>query len=52
MEATVTDITEKVKGKSSFVARLREEVGKVIVGQRFMIDRLLVGLLADGHILV
>ena len=31
---------------------LREEVGKVIVGQTYMMDRLLIALLADGHVLL
>jgi MoxR-like ATPase len=34
------------------VERLRAEIGKVIVGQQYMIDRLLVGMLANGHVLV
>jgi len=52
LEATVTEITERVKAQSSFVQRIMDEIGRVIVGQRFMIERMLVGLLADGHILV
>ena len=31
------------------IGLLREEVGKVVVGQRYMIDRILIGLLANGH---
>ncbi len=45
-------IDEKVKAGSAFVYRLREEIGKVIVGQRYVVDRLLVGLLSNGHILI
>ncbi len=48
----ITAINEKVKKESSFVEALRMELGKVIVGQRYLIERLLVGLLANGHILI
>lgn len=48
----ITAINEKVKEESSFVAPLRAELEKVIVGQRYMLDRLLVGLLANGHLLL
>ena len=45
-------INEKVKEASSFVKSLVQEIEKVIVGQRYLIDRLLVGLLANGHVLL
>ncbi len=45
-------INEKVAEESKFVHALVEEVEKVIVGQKYLIQRLLVGLLANGHILV
>ena len=48
----VASINEKVKQASSFVNELREEVGKSIIGQREMVDRLILALLADGHILL
>jgi MoxR-like ATPase len=43
---------ERIREASAFVYRLREEIGKVIVGQRYVVDRLLVGLLSNGHVLV
>lgn len=43
---------EKIKEQSVFIDRLRGEVGKVIVGQQQMLDRLLIGLLSNGHILL
>ncbi len=52
MSLTVESIRRTVEAKSRFVARLRREIGAVIVGQQYMIDRLLVGLLANGHVLV
>ncbi len=45
-------INEKVKEASSFVKDLVREIEKVIVGQKYLIDRLLVGLLANGHVLL
>jgi MoxR-like ATPase len=45
-------IQEKINQESAFVARLIDEVGRAIVGQRHMIERLLIGLLADGHVLM
>jgi MoxR-like ATPase len=48
----VRAIGEKVRNESAFVAKIREQVGRVIIGQRAMLDRLLVGLLANGHVLL
>lgn len=43
---------EKIKKTSAFIDDIYHELDKVIVGQRYMIDRLLIGLLADGHVLL
>ena len=48
----ITAINEKVKEESAFVAALRAEMEKVIVGQRYLLDRLMIGLLANGHLLL
>ncbi|NCA81659.1 MAG: MoxR family ATPase [Opitutae bacterium] len=48
----ITAINEKVKDESAFVAALRGEMEKVIIGQRYLIDRLMIGLLANGHLLL
>ena len=45
-------VSEKIKLEMPTVSLLRGEVGKVIVGQTYMIDRLLIALLADGHVLL
>jgi MoxR-like ATPase len=45
-------IHEKVKKESLFVQELTKEISKVIVGQDFVVERLLIGLLGNGHILV
>lgn len=52
MSEGITAINEKVKKESAFVGKLVSEIKKVIVGQDYLIDRLLVGILANGHILV
>jgi MoxR-like ATPase len=45
-------INEKVKKESTFVQKLIQEMEKVIVGQKYLMERLLVGLLANGHVLI
>jgi len=52
MSVTVETIRRRVETQSEFVGRLRREMAKVIVGQEYMIDRLLAGLLANGHVLL
>ena len=45
-------LNEKISMSSSFLDRLRLEMNKVLVGQQYMVDRLLVGLLGNGHVLL
>ncbi len=45
-------IQEKVEKESLFVQELLSEIGKVIVGQKYLVERLLLALLANGHILI
>jgi MoxR-like ATPase len=45
-------INEMVQQQSAFVENLTAEVGKVIVGQKAMVERILIGLLAGGHVLL
>ena len=45
-------INEKIERESAFVDLLQLEMNKVIVGQKHMLERLLIGLLGDGHILL
>lgn len=55
MESTNTDIrelNERIQRESAFVDLLNLEINKVIVGQKYMIERLLIGLLSNGHILL
>lgn len=52
MHQDIKVIQEKVEKESVFIKQLTDEIGKVIVGQNYLVERLLVGLLADGHILI
>ena len=52
MQKDIQEITKEVEEKSRYVRRLKEEIEKIIVGQHYLIERLLIGILADGHILV
>jgi MoxR-like ATPase len=48
----ITALNEKIKQESAFIDQLMQEIGKVIVGQKAMVERLIVGLLGNGHILL
>ena len=52
MSYDIKAINEKIHKESAFIDVLQLEIGKVIVGQKYMVERLLVGLLANGHILL
>lgn len=52
MYSNITVLNEMVKDKLPFIQELKAEMHKVIIGQEAMIDRLLVGLLSGGHILL
>ena len=45
-------LNEKITNASGFVTRINDELSKVIVGQQTMIERLLIGLLSNGHVLL
>lgn len=42
----------KIQNEASWVELLRSEIGRVIVGQKYLVDRLIIGLLANGHVLL
>src|SRR5215471_9072230 len=48
----IRQLNSKIQSSSTFMDRLKDEVGRVIIGQYYMLDRLLIGLLANGHILL
>ncbi|MFU8860906.1 MAG: AAA family ATPase [Cyclonatronaceae bacterium] len=45
-------LAEKIEESSKFIDSINSELSKVIVGQRYMIDRLMIGLLSNGHVLL
>jgi MoxR-like ATPase len=52
MAYDVKVINDLVQRESAFTEKLNNEVGKVIVGQRYMVERILIGLLTGGHVLL
>jgi len=48
----IKEISERVKKESEFIQEIYQEIGKVIIGQKHMIERLLIGILANGHVLL
>src|SRR5689334_8754735 len=52
MAPDIRALIDVIQDESSFIADLQNEIGKVIVGQRQMVDRILIGLLTGGHILL
>ncbi len=51
-DVNIKELNERIKKESEFVDLITLEIQKVIVGQKGLIDRLLIGLLSDGHILL
>lgn len=45
-------VKDRIATESAFVDDLLQEIGRVVVGQQYMIERLLIGLLGDGHVLL
>ena len=52
MEPTVQELNERIGRESAFVDVLTMELGKTIVGQKHMVESLLIGLLSNGHVLL
>src|SRR3989338_3163318 len=52
MEASIQQIGAQVKEAQETVQQIYREIGKVIVGQQYVVERLLMALLADGHVLL
>jgi len=48
----IAELNEKIKNESAFIGLLMSEIGKVIVGQKEMVERLVVGILGNGHVLL
>ncbi|HRY47925.1 MAG TPA: MoxR family ATPase [Candidatus Paceibacterota bacterium] len=52
MNNGIAAINEEVQRTGAFLRPLFDEIGKVIIGQKYLVERLVIGLLADGHILL
>ena len=52
MAIDIKEIAGKVQSEGVLLAQLREEIGRVIVGQSYLVDRLLLALLANNHVLI
>ncbi len=52
MTVIAEELTAEIEAQAAVLDKLRQEVAKVIVGQAYMVDRLLTALIADGHILI
>ncbi len=51
-QVNIKELNEKIKQESEFVDLINIELSKVIVGQKHLLERLLIGLLSDGHVLL
>jgi len=52
MDKNIEAINEKIKAESAFIAKVFKGMEEVIVGQKYLVERLLVGLMANGHVLI
>jgi MoxR-like ATPase len=48
----IRQLNDKIQYQSAFIDRLRDETARVIIGQHHMLDRLMIGLLSNGHVLL
>jgi MoxR-like ATPase len=52
MQTGISAINEEVQRASAFIRPLFSEIGKVVIGQNYLVERLVIGLLANGHVLL
>ncbi|MDE3236457.1 MAG: MoxR family ATPase [Bacteroidota bacterium] len=50
--ADIEQLNQKIQYQSQLIERIKNELSKIIVGQQYMVDRLLIGLLSNGHVLL
>jgi MoxR-like ATPase len=48
----IRQLNEKIQSAAGFIDRIETEIGRVIIGQQYMVSRLLIGLLSNGHVLL
>ncbi|NTW50953.1 MAG: AAA domain-containing protein, partial [Chlorobiales bacterium] len=51
-QVSIEELNAKIKRESEFIERLRSEISKTVIGQQYVVNRLLIGLLTNGHILL
>lgn len=52
LTADIIELNEKIARESAFLDTLDQEISKVIIGQKYMMERLILGLLSNGHVLL
>src|SRR5213592_802797 len=52
MKSEIEALGNEIQAMQPMLTQVREEVGKVIIGQTYLVERLLIGLLANGHVLL
>src|SRR4051812_36310658 len=52
MNTDIRAVTERVQQEGAFLDGIAQEASKVIVGQKYMVERVLIGLLCNGHVLL
>jgi len=52
MQQEIQALNERVERESQFVPLLQKSIQRVIIGQRYLVDRLLIGILCDGHVMI
>ncbi|HDL19603.1 MAG TPA: MoxR family ATPase [Bacteroidetes bacterium] len=52
MNKNIQEINEMIKKESEFIDQLLSEISKTIIGQKYMVERLVIGLLSNGHVLL
>src|ERR1700679_3243261 len=52
MNTGISAINDEVQRASAFVRPLLGEIGKIVIGQNYLVERLIIGLLANGHVLL
>jgi MoxR-like ATPase len=52
MSIDIDALNSKIEKESAFIDLLVSEIGKVVIGQKYMVERLLIGLLSNGHVLL
>ena len=51
-QSDIRELNQHISNESQFLERLDAEIRKVVIGQDALVERVLIGLLADGHILL